>query len=363
MKDFSKYYTSEMVSNALMQFVNLNDNAEVVDICCGKCNLLHAAYLKNNKIKCLGNDIIDVGVKWCKTTKSDARLFALKSRKRFDVALANPPFGKLENNFFSYNFFKGQYSKVKSNRIEIEMLLANLRILKQNGYLMIIMPTTFVNGSTYLNIRKIIAKNNNVAKVIDLPSSSFYPEKIRCCAILIKKAININNSSCCFYKMLDNYEVKFIKEISYTNMIDGEWGNRFFEKSEFNNLIIQRGNISSNLFSKNGIPVLHTSGRKSKGTPSIRYMSESNETKRKFYAERGDILISRVGSSAGMVCFYDGDKMLVSDCLMLIKSPDENIKQFFKKSSLTSLVKGVATPHITANDIYNMYNEWSKCFT
>jgi len=43
------------------------------------------------------------------------------------------------------------------------------------------------------------------------------------------------------------------------------------------------------------------------------------------YAESGDIIVSRIGKSAGQWYIYLGEKILISDCLYRIKDPTGKI--------------------------------------
>ena len=74
-------------------------------------------------------------------------------------------------------------------------------------------------------------------------------------------------------------------------------------------------------------------------------------------AEKGDIIISRVGSSAGCVCVYDGEPKYITDCLLIIKSPTKKLVKQITQLDLKSIVYGVSTPHLTSTNLYNLYND------
>lgn len=358
MKDYSKYYTPPKIAKELVQFLDIKDGSTAIDICCGTCNLLYAAYSNNPSLKCYGIDITDVDISWCKTRKSDGRKYSIATKQRFDIALANPPFGNIKDNSYASQLYVGRYSDLKSNRIEIEMLISNIKLLKKDGILLIIMPITFVNGISYNKIRQIISKHHFIKSIIELPSNAFYPEKINCCAIVIKKEKNTKNEPCTFYSMNSNFVVKTKNIIEYSRILNGCWEYDYTNTQ--NDFLITRGKISSNMFVETGIPVLHTSKKRENWFPSERYICIINKAKKQIVAEKGDLLISRIGNSAGYMCVYNGPPKYISDCLMLIKSPNNIMIKRLQDMDLRSLVKGVSTPHLTATDIYNLYNRTYK---
>lgn len=354
MTDYSKYYTPEIIATALMKFVDFKNNDSVIDICCGKGNLLSAAYNQNRTLRCLGVDVADVDIGWCKTIKKDGREIPLTTSKKYNVVLANPPFGRIEGKSFSTDLFSGKFSNIKSKRIEIEMLIANLMLLKKNGILLIILPTTFIEGASFQNIRKIISSNYYVKNIIKLPENAFYPEKINCSAIVICNNQNKIKQNCTTYIMDKQFNINISTEISYNDITLGYWNNNNLKK---NNFVVNRGNLSSNMFTEIGVPVLHTSKRCSPWKPAERYVKKDYINSNSIIAEKGDIIISRVGCSAGCACVYDGEPKYITDCLLIIKSPTKKLVKQITNLDLKSIVYGVSTPHLTATNLYNLYSD------
>ena len=354
MKDFSKYYTPQKIAATLMQFVEFKDNDSIIDICCGRGNLLFAAKNCNSSLQCFGVDIADININWCATTKMDGREFSFNTKHKYAIALANPPFGKIESISYASKLFVDKYASISSNRVEIEMLIANLNLLKEDGVLLIILPTTFTNGVSHKKTRKIISENHFVKNIIKLPPNAFSPEKINCSAIIICKEKNDGKQVCTYYTMNEDFSISNSYEIKYDNILQGCWSNTvLYEKADFK---IYRGNISSNMFAEKGVEVLHTSKKSSPWQPSSRYIKNCLNTSNSIMAEKGDLIISRVGSSAGYLCLYEGAPKYITDCLMLIKSPNKKLIEHMQKLNLCSLVKGVSTPHITISDIYDLYS-------
>lgn len=352
-KDYSKYYTPLEVSSALVKLIDFKDCSSVVDICCGSGNLLKAARAVNSTINCFGVDIADVSIECGTTKKIDGREYALKHTERFDYALANPPFGRRESLKYTNRLFRGKYKNITSSRLEIEMLLANLRVLKQSGVLLIILPSTLVEGISAINTRRILATNHFISAIIDLPLSAFSPERIKCSALIIEKS-SPKTESTVLYQMDSSFVIKETKRISAKEIQSGNWSEAY--ATDMLGFTIHQGKVSTPSFCNDGKEVLHTGKRSNEWTPSIRFANIS-DGKDYPQAEDGDIIISRIGASAGQMCVYHGSPKYISDCLLIVKSPDTTLLERILGLDLSVLVSGLSTPHITAQSIYQLYSK------
>ena len=223
------------------------------------------------------------------------------------------------------------------------------------------MPTTFVEGISYLKIRKTIAENYYIKSIIDLPLNSFYPESIKCSAIIVENNYNKKNNGCQFFIMNKDFKIEYIKQINYVDILTGFWSGKQCLKT--NDFVLKRGSVSSNLFVEKGLAVLHTSKKTESWYPSERYVSKKSIQHNYIVANTGDVIISRVGRSAGCMCVYDGCPKYVSDCLFVIKAPSKTLISRLERINLKLLAKGLATPHITAIDIYNLYEQTYKNYS
>ena len=350
-KDYSKYYTPSDVSAALVKLVDFKDNCTVVDICCGSGNLLKAAQKVNKTLLCYGVDIIDVSAQIGTFFKSDGRAYAIEYAGTFDYALANPPFGRKEPSKYTRRLFVKKYRSIVSNRIEIEMLLASLRILKDVGTLLIILPSTIVTGASTINVRKILANNHFVSTIVDLPLNAFAPERIKCSALVIQKTPN-KTLPTTIYEMTTSFELCELRKVQSVDMLNGNWWDKMSKCTP--KFTIQQGKLSSSMFCDSGVEVLHTGKRAENWQPTIRFAQLKDKTK-SIVAEEGDIIISRIGASAGQKCIYHGPSRYISDCLLLIKSPEAELSKQIFSLDFIPLVSGLSTPYITACDIYYLY--------
>ncbi len=333
----------------LVRQICISEPSNIIDICCGSCNLLHAAGARWPKAKLCGVDILAHYNENIDFIQEDGRKFAIEHPSSFDLVLANPPFENVnEKNSFP-QLYDETSLKYCSARLEIEMLFSNLKVLRDNGTLIIIMPSTFATANRYKLIRCYLAQRYYIQKVIWLPNNVFGTSMINCCAIILKKTNTKRKSTrrieVQFSK--DRYYASDVTPISNNDINDGKW-----EKYATNDVTIKvvsrRGNISSQHFVDKGIPILHTSKYQHPWKPSVRYISEAKANA--VYADYGDILVSRVGKSAGQWCRYDGERMMISDCLYVIKDPQGDIAHIINEKQYSFPIKGVTTHYITMRD-------------
>lgn len=121
-------------------------------------------------------------------------------KNKIDLIISNPPFGAEfsldELDVESYPFIKslnGKYKKIKS---EILILDKSIDLLKENGYLCIILPDgVFSSKGIYEDLRNFLLNNYDIKWILDLPSVAFAQAGTRTntSVILIKKCKSIEN--------------------------------------------------------------------------------------------------------------------------------------------------------------------------
>lgn len=355
--NYSKFYTPPQIAEYLIGLLNIKTPNKVIDICCGSCNLLNAAKERWGNTKLFGVDVMNCNNSKIQFYCSDGRKFAMESEEKFPLVVANPPFDKVEE----LKQYPELYLKIKNsivtNRLEIEMLYANLSLLQYEGILVIILPSSFITAERYKKYRAFLANNYQVLSIYELPLDTFGAKRIKTHALIIKNKVPSNYKTYSYQIIYNNnnYELCGKVNISQKSMKTGEWDRAFTQiKHNDVNFVCKRGNISSNMFSDDGQEVLHTARLNDKWKPSIRH-TKCN-IKNPVYAEKGDIIISRIGHSAGSFCVYDGGKKPISDCLYVIKDEFGAIAKVLENKHYSIPLRGVATPYITANDFLKWYS-------
>lgn len=367
-----QYYTPiELAYNILKNILPKGNYATIIDICSGSWNLLKAAKRLYPDSYFVGVDIDNKSIKhridnadfYCE----DGRIFAVKSRNQkqtYELILSNPPFGYLADDERILFNCKQElaYSSLINKRFENEMMVANMLLANNKSILFAILPSTFIEGSSNKKGRIEIAKEFGVIAIVKLPNDTFGNKRLSTCAIVLQKKFNKKTK---FYeaKTVSKWRIEYKGEISRDFIRKGFWSTGNLPR-QLDNLgaEILRGNISSALFSKRGCKVLHCSSRfvDNSWVPSQRYCKKSSiKNKMAVTVAKNDILINRIGKYAGYWSINKQEDMLISDCIIAIKTngKHQEIENILEKNSLGNRnllniqLRGVSTPYITAEDI------------
>ncbi len=246
-----------------------------------------------------------------------------------------------------------------NHRYECEMTMANLLLAKEGSVLLFIWPSTFVEGSSFQKARVEIASEYRIIWLAKLPEDTFSNKKIYTYAVALIKERDVCEKAKLMEIVRDDYGWKIGKyvELSNDRIIKGNWS--VYTPSKFVESEIRRGCLSSKELNSDGVgkKVLHSSkvDKRGKWQPSVRFVKNFKESlnynKR---AQKGDIVVCRVGKSAGFWCVNQYNNILISDCLLVIpyeRGIIKKIKDNSENGRLKIPVYGVAVPYITAKDI------------
>jgi len=360
------YYTPSELAECLMQLIPTTSAqiTSIADICCGTWNLLSAAHSRFPNASITGVDINKNVEHNCITNATflaqDGRDFANEMTKKgihFDLILSNPPFGPLSA---SQKKYEGNTCIQSFKRYESEMLFANYLLLKNNGFLLIILPVTYAKGSQYKKHRIWIAQNFDILNIVSLPQNTFGTKLLHTVALVLRKTqkptettTQLQNAEYCE----EGWKLTTMNQLARNKVSSGDWFTT--QNMDPPKQGIFRGSISSQYFSESGVPILHCSSNiiNDIWEPSVRMCSGFSLSKEK-YAESGDIVINRIGKCAAAWKVYKGSRCLVSDCIIVIKQPDDSILNIFSTHSQGCILQiprlGVSTPYISSSDIINL---------
>ena len=365
------YYTPIELAALLLELIPQKASiSSAIDICCGSWNLLAAAKRHYPEVKITGVDIDPAAHAHCIEGATfvcdDGRSFANhqeKAKQTYDLVLSNPPFGPLSKKKKKYR--KAGNVFTTSKRYEAELLWANLKLMHTDSFLIIILPSTYMNGSSYIECRKWLAHNYNIHAIVKLPSNTFEKATLNTVAIILQKvepcATYVYNTATSVYQA--HYDSKWSIKLSFSitlrRILDGAWDNNSYTLAEDQHLQIYRGNISSKYFSKTGDVILHCSSTfvNNSWMPGLRYCTGTKASQRK-YLNHGDIVINRIGRCAGYWSVYTGMQKLISDCLIVVKEPSdatiEALRNHSENGRLQIPLRGVSTPYITIDDVRSL---------
>ncbi len=187
-----------------------------------------------------GNSLIDDEKVSNKAFNWDKGFAEIMKNGGFDVIIGNPPWisfglrdvGKLnktESDFYRTNFFSAEY-KLSTYALFVDK---GISLLREGGYLSLILPDSFLLGRYFSKLRRLILDNCEIKKII-LTFYDVFSKKAttgRNTVITLKKQKNIKNRS-------DNL-IKIIKVISESNFEKGifesfEYKQNYFEKAPYN---------------------------------------------------------------------------------------------------------------------------------
>lgn len=373
MKKYSYYTPIELARNILQLVPDVEVNS-IIDICCGSWNLLSAAREKYSEASITGIDIDgdsqQYKIEGSEFHREDGRGFALEQKRAgrtYDLILSNPPFGYLTEDSRKYNdksvIEEQCYSGLINKRYEAEMTQANLFLAHESSVLLFILPNTFVEGETLRKARRQISNDYEICEIIKLPSNTFEKGKINTFAIIMRKGVSLEHHTNLYEANNDEkWNIMKIGEMSYCDVLDGKWWFESNYGEECEKINIHRGNLSSSDFVSSGEKVLHNASKgKQIWKPSVRYYDVKKINPRIVWANKGDILVNRVGKGAGYWCRNSCEDIAVSDCIIVVKNASDSLVRKFIENSdadgrLRIPLRGVATPYITAQDIKRIVN-------
>ena len=112
--------------------------------------------------------------------------------ERFDVVIGNPPYfnlqtlkDKKQSLFFEKNYFS---YRGKADILYLFIEKAN-EVLKEGGYLGLIVANYFLRSHYADKLREFISENYTIIKIVDFGSIKVFPEaNVDTCIIILKKS-------------------------------------------------------------------------------------------------------------------------------------------------------------------------------
>ena len=107
----------------------------------------------------------------------------IQDKDRFDVVLANPPFGGKERKEVQQNF------PIKSGETAFLFLQHFIKILKAGGKAGVVIKNTFLSNTdnASISLRKLLLENCNLHTVLDLPGGTFQGAGVKTVVLFFEK--------------------------------------------------------------------------------------------------------------------------------------------------------------------------------
>lgn len=194
-----EFYTPRSLVRAMVKILNPKIGETVYDPACGTGGFLAEAHLQmkdqaktpdkrrvlNYKtfygqektplpfVLCLMNLTLH-GMDYPRISKGNTLsrdIRTIEDHEKFDIILANPPFGGKEQKMIQANF------PIESNATEILFLQHIEKMLKVNGRAAVIIPegVLFQTNAAYLKLKEKLLTESNLHSVVSLPAGVFLP--------------------------------------------------------------------------------------------------------------------------------------------------------------------------------------------
>jgi len=223
------------------------ENLNILEPGCGFCDFLKRIYTKYPNNRFTG---IEYNLEVYKLITSLYSQFELiyadfilwEPREKYDLVIGNPPYGIIgDKSHYPIYVMKEKKALYKKNcetwfgkyNIYGAFIEKGIRVLKDRGKLVFIVPATFMILDEFKKLRKFLATLGKV-KIYYLGPKIFKGRNVSTCVLVVEKGL----------KGLELYEVKELKHIK-----------KYYEKDIYNGEIIRFETPETLNFEKDGIPL------------------------------------------------------------------------------------------------------------
>ena len=207
-----EYYTPRPLIRAMVRVVNPKIGERIIDSACGSCGFLCEAFdylLAKPRLTTRDLDILQTRTFYGKEKKSLAyvigimnmilhgidapnivhtntlaeNLADIQDRDRFDIVLANPPFGGKERKEVQQNF------PIKTGETAFLFLQHFIKTLKAGGRAGVVIKNTFLSNSDNASValRQMLLENCNLHTVLDCPGGTFQGAGVKTVVLFFEK--------------------------------------------------------------------------------------------------------------------------------------------------------------------------------
>lgn len=377
-KSHNQYFTPEFAAEKSLSLVTETKIENIIDPAVGNGVFIKEASKKWAKTNIFGIDIDKAVIYELNKSDMPNSYFAcgdsilqetwqipeiqkVLSKGGFDLVIGNPPFSSRYHRVESkeilsnYELAKLNGNLKRSQAVEILFLEIFLKLSKDGGFIIIVLPDGILSNPQYKYVREFILKKTKVLQIINLPRNIFEETSAKTSILILNKQKEINlNYLAQLHDLEKNGKVNNTIKVSAKDLLNRMDYFYFYnlQKSSLQELI-NNGIVFKQLkdfvvyckqgktvygaerkFTKRGLRFLHSTNIAEIG---INYKkdekfikSKSNMDSERAHAKKGDILIVRVGDKCvGRTAIVNSKKDIgiVSDCIFMIKV--KNISPYF----------------------------------
>ena len=411
-KNFNQYFTPEIAVKKALEFISTVDAVNIIDPAVGNGIFLKVASKIWNNAKLFGIDIDSSVIQNLEKANipnsfyltSDSLLKEIWetpemkkiiSNGDFDIVMGNPPFSswfqriKEPSILANYRLAHRNGKLMRGQAIEVFFLELFIRLAKNGGYIIIVLPDGILSNPQYRYVRKFILKETEVKHIINLPRNIFRDTSAKTSILILEKKKNkspgylghlydfqkegiftdiIEVKSDDLVNRMDYYYYHYLKHSSLNELM-----NKRVKFITLRNFIVycKTGKTlygKERKFADKGLRFLHATNITKIG---INYKKDEKfiapSSKMNFpnaYAKVEDILFVRVGvGCAGRVAIVDAkeDEGVATDYIHIFNVKEVNpyflvvyLKTKFGKDSINLLKHGVGTVSINKTDLLSI---------
>ena len=347
----SQYFTEELFAKSMITLIDIKKVHRALDLGIGD-GALSKAVLRRWPQICI--DAIDVDDDICNNTMLKKYNINIQqgdvlnvedinlSNNSYELAICNPPYKRIKHDNKYRELFNeanlNECNEQKCISADIIFVAVNLKLLKPNGILAIIVPDGLLTRKDYKPFRHAIISRHRIIQVIQLPERAFSKTEARTHIVIIEKNGNTNDYVPISNMNQDgviNETINIARTVLFNRMDFSycKWVKLSSKEQhyQFDNISyeIKRGGISYKNLKMSRLNFLHSNSYSNNAClllPSYEY------TINKVTAKAGDIIMCRVGKRCvGKIAFIESGTILLSDCLFKITVPYKYQKELFKE--------------------------------
>jgi len=400
---WGRYYTSTIISQSLIDSIEVSKPKLVLELGSGSGSLCNAAAMRWRDAKLVTVDVDGLAPK-CLSTGSvfqdhqhshfvhDVLDESLSTKiglapETVDVAVCNPPYIRPR---WRSDFAKilegaglsGTLASVHDAGADLLFLAQNLRLLRKNGKLGLILPDGLITAEKFGRVRRALLRQHLIEQVVQLPRRVFKGTEAQTYLAVLSKAAGETDRVTLRKMGLDGQLSAAIevpqdeaeRRLDYTfhaGMKTSKWDcidqSRITLREALTDVV--RGTISSSAIAGFRMPVFHLGDFAAKSdNRAVRVVPKrfalSNRAARMAAADArlalpGDILLARVGRSLeDRLALVVHGPCVISDCVFALRAPDvhrERLYRFFEselgRHTLASTARGVAARFISKTNL------------
>ncbi len=390
MSELAQYFTQEPFCDLLTKSIFFDNPQIILDLGIGNGSLTSAAQKRWKEATFFGIDVDNEKVNQLHETLNNITLYNLNSLDAdlyekinikvgsVDIAICNPPYLNIKRDENLSNLLRTaglpNSVNIKNYTTDLLFFAQNLALLKHGGVLGIILPAGLLCGHEFIKFRMDLLENHTVETVIELESKIFKRTEAKTFILIVKKGtteklkvpLRIADAG---GTVTDTMYVKPADLLSRMDFAYHAGKAQLSQKGiRLGNIAtaIQRGNYTNLELRATKLPYFHTTNFKSyKQKVRIEEFDYSSLVRKPTMAQKGDILIGRVGKSCHeQILFLEKGRVAITDCVYRIELPVKFQKKVVKylqskmgRQNLKMLKHGVCAQVISKVDLQKVLIE------